>query len=170
MKHRSCHEKGFTLIELLVVFSIIAIISTVTLASFSNFNKTSQLKQAGSQLATFFNDAKSRTLSQVKPSSCSGSLEGYVVDICLTPGRGGCTSDDTYSMSVLCSGVKTSLAPPLVKKLPKGMHFSNSGTTSISYTFYVLTGGVGGYGSVRITGNNSNTTVSVSKAGAVTYQ
>jgi len=169
MKYLSAHAKGFTLIELLVVFSIIAIISTVTLASFSDFNKTSALKQAGSQLVSFFNDAKSRSLSQIKPSTCSGSLDGYVVDICLTAGS-GCTYADSYKMSTVCSGTKAALVPPVVKRLPANMHFSSSGTTSTSYRFNVLTGGVTGSGSVVISGNGSTTTLSVSPVGSVTYQ
>ncbi len=166
MKYLSHHVRGFTLIELLVVFSIIAIISTVTLASFSDFNKTSAAKQTGAQLASFFNDAKSRSLSQVKPSSCSGSLGGYVVDICITAGT-GCTNADSYKMSVICSGVKTEL---LVKKLPSNMHFSSSGTTSTSYRFNLLTGGVTGAGTVVITGNGSTQTITVNQIGSITYQ
>ena len=168
MKYVSHHVRGFTLIELLVVFSIIAVISTVTLASFSNFSKASAVKQTGAQLASFFNDAKSRSLSQVKPSSCAGSLGGYVVDICITAGS-GCTYPDSYKMSVVCSGVKTDLAPPLVKRLPTNMHFSSTGTTSTSYRFNLLTGGVTGAGSVAITGNGSTLTLTVSQVGSVTY-
>ncbi len=169
MKHVSRHVRGFTLIELLVVFSIVAIISTVTLASFSDFNKASAIKQTGAQLASFLNDAKSRSLSQVKPSSCSGSLGGYVVDICITAGA-GCTTADSYKMSVVCSGVKTDLVPPVVKKLPSNMHFSSTGTTSTSYRFNVLTGGVTGAGSVAISGNGSTVTLLVSSVGSISYQ
>jgi prepilin-type N-terminal cleavage/methylation domain-containing protein len=169
MKYVSHHERGFTLIELLVVFSIIAIISTVTLASFSDFNKASAVKQTGAQLASFFNDAKSRSLSQLKPSSCAGSLGGYVVDICITAGA-GCTNADSYKMSVVCSGVKTALVPPLVKRLPTNMHFSSSGTTSTSYQFNILTGGVTGAGSVAITGGGSTITLSVSSVGSISYE
>lgn len=169
MKHVSHQVRGFTLIELLVVFSIIAIISTVTLASFSNFNKSSAVKQAGTQVASFLNDAKSRSLSQIKPSSCTGSLDGYVVDICITTGA-GCTSADSYKMSVVCSGVKTDLAPPLVKRLPGNTHFTSSETTSTSYRFNVLSGGVTGAGSVVISGYNSAVTISVNSAGAIRYR
>lgn len=169
MKYLAHHVRGFTLIELLVVFSIIAIISTVTLASFSNFNKTSAAKQTGAQLASFFNDAKSRSLSQVKPSSCSGSLDGYVVDICITAGA-GCTNADSYKMSVVCSGVKTALVPPLVKRLPSNMHFSSTGTTSTSYRFNLLTGGVTGAGSVVVTGNGATQTITVNQIGSISYQ
>jgi prepilin-type N-terminal cleavage/methylation domain-containing protein len=168
MKYVSHQVRGFTLIELLVVFSIIAIISTVTLASFSDFSKASAVKQTGAQLASFFNDAKSRSLSQVKPSSCSGSLGGYVVDICLTAGT-GCTYADSYKMSVVCSGVKTDLVPALVRRLPNNIHFSSTGTTSTSYRFNLLTGGVTGAGSVVISGNGSTLTLTVNPVGSVSY-
>lgn len=159
-------SSGFTLIELLVVISVMAIIGTISLASFGNFNRSSSLKQTAAQLASFLSDAKSRSLSQLKPSSCTGSLDGYTVDFCLATG-GSCTSVDSYVLSTLCSGTKTTIT---TKKLPSAVHFTSSGTTSQSYTFATLTGGVNGAGTLAISGYGSTAKVIVSPAGAISVQ
>ncbi len=163
---RTSLSSGFTLIELLVVISIIGIISSVTLASLGNFNKANSLKQTASQLASFLSDAKSRSLSQLKPTGCNGDLSGYTVDFCLNTG-GSCTSVDSYVLSVTCGGTKTKL---VTRRLPSAVHFTSSGTTSSSYTFGILNGGVTGSGRTIISGYGTTASVVVSQTGAVSIQ
>ncbi len=77
---------GFTFIELIVVFSVIAILSSVGIASFVSYSRTQQLNSSSSELVTLINLAKSRSASQIKPNNigiCSNNatLEGYEVRI-----------------------------------------------------------------------------------------
>ena len=159
-------QRGFTIIELLVVFSIIAVISTVSLASFASYSRTSSLKQTASLVGAVMTDARSRALSQIKPSACAGTLNGYQVDICGLTGS-SCATADTYTLSSICSGTKTLVS---TKRLPSTMHFTNTGTTSRSFQFRVLNGGVVGSGTVMLTGFNGTIGVTVSPTGAVDVQ
>lgn len=163
LEFRVQNDKGFTLIELLVVISVMAIVSTVSLASFGNYNKSNSIKQTATQLATFLSDAKSRSLSQIKPSSCAGTLNGYTVDFCLTTNV-SCTAVDTYVLSAVCSGAKTKIT---TKKLPSAVHFTSAGTTSTSYTFATITNGVQGTGTIVISGYGASASITVSPAGAI---
>ncbi|MEK7605960.1 MAG: type II secretion system protein [Patescibacteria group bacterium] len=160
--------RGFTLIELLVVMSVIAIVSTVTVASFVSYSQSSTLKQGSSDVGNLLRDAKSRTLSQVKPSNCSGTLDGYRVDICGLTGS-TCATQDTYTLSMVCSSTRTVL---VTKKLPSTASFRQSGTTSVGFTFKVLTNGVIGDGDVVVGMKNGNTpppvTITVGQSGSVT--
>lgn len=164
---RATSLSGFTLIELLVVMSVISIVSTLTVASFISYSQSSTLKQGSSDVASLLRDAKSRTISQVKPSNCSGTLDGYRVDICGLTGS-VCVTQDTYSLSMVCSGTRTTLA---TKKLPSTVEFRQSGTTSVAYTFKVLTNGVIGAGDVVVGMKSGDTpspsTVTVGQSGSV---
>lgn len=163
-------SRGFTLIELLVVMSVIAIVSTVSVASFVSYSQSSTLKQGSSDVGNLLRDAKSRTLSQVKPANCSGTLDGYRVDICGLTGS-TCSTADTYTLSVVCSGVK--VVPALVtKKLPSSTSFRQNGTTSVTYMFKVLTNGVVGNGDVVVGMKTGDTpppaTITIGQSGSVT--
>ncbi len=160
-------KRGFTLIELLVVFTVIAIVSTVTVASFVSYNKKSSLKQAASDVASLLRDAKSRTQSQIKPSSCPGVLDGYQVTICgLT--NSTCDTANTYRLSVVCSGTATLIT---TRTLPKNINFSNTGTTSVTFLFKVLSNGVTGVGTIALTGYGSDAaTVSVGSGGTLSVE
>ena len=67
-------EKGFTLLELIVVFSIIAILSTIGLASFVNYSKAQILQGSANDIISTLNTAKSKAASQIKPNTCLGFL------------------------------------------------------------------------------------------------
>ncbi|MBI5044481.1 MAG: prepilin-type N-terminal cleavage/methylation domain-containing protein [Candidatus Levybacteria bacterium] len=165
MKYRSLasFKKGFTLIELLIVLSVIGIISTVSIVSFVSYNKSSVLKQASLDVASLLRDAKSRTQSQRKPSSCTGTLIGYRVDICGLS-TSNCSTANTYRLSMVCSGNTTVLS---TKSLPSDISFSSS-STSPSFLFQVLSNGVTGSGFVRISGYNTTQDITVGSGGTVT--
>ena len=158
---------GFTLIELLVVLAIIAFVSTVTVASFVSYGKKSTLKQASLDVSSLLRDAKYRTQSQIKPSSCSGTFQGYRVAICGLTGS-SCNTPDTYTLSLVCSGGTTLIS---TKTLPTNIHFTNNGTTSRSFLFGVLTNGVIGAGAVALTGYGTDTTIiTVGSGGTLSIQ
>ena len=160
-------KNGFTLIELLVVFTVIAVVSTVTIGSFVGYSKKSALKQASLDVASLLKDAKLRTQSQIKPASCTGVLGGYIVSICGLTGS-SCSVPNTYTLSLVCSGTSTTLA---TNKLPVNINFSNTGTTSVTFLFPVLTSGVVGAGTIALTGyGNDAATVTVLSGGTFTVQ
>jgi prepilin-type N-terminal cleavage/methylation domain-containing protein len=166
-KSLMARNSGFTLVELVIVMTIIAIISTVSLASLANYSQSQTVKQATYDVQTLFRQAKSYAQSQVKPASCGTSvLNGYRVDICGLAGS-TCATTDTYQLSVICGALPTVQA---TRKLPAHVSFQQSGTTSVSYTFPLLTSGVTGAGSVVLAGYNRTNTITVSPQGAVSVQ
>lgn len=154
---------GFTLIELLIVFSIIGIISTLSIASFVTYSRGATIRQAALDVAGLVREAKSRTQSQIKPSSCTGTLQGYQVDICGLTGS-TCQAANTYQLSVRCTGGNVTL---VTKKLPANVSFSQSGTTSARFAFQVVTGGVTGAGAVVLSGFNTTSVITVDNGGTI---
>lgn len=86
-------KKGFTLIELIVVITIIAILSSIGVASFVESSQNASMQTIQDRVITMLGVAKSRSLSQTAPpdnTKCIGSLKGYEVllqskqEICLT--------------------------------------------------------------------------------------
>lgn len=169
MNHQKNHKRsGFTLIELLVVFSIIGILSTVSIAGFSNYGRTQLLQTGASDVVSTLQVAKSRTQSQVKPTSCgTDKLNGYEVRICGLTGS-VCSVPDTYELYVSCGVTKTRLS---TKELAQGVSFSQSGTTSTTFLFQILTGGVNGNGTVVLRGDDQAIkTIVVSNNGTISLQ
>ena len=162
-KFQTSNLRGFTLIELIVVFSVIAILSTVGVASFVSYSKAQTLQQARNDFVTILNTAKSRSSAQVKPSSqCLSNrvLEGYSVTINI-PAR-------TYSLNIVCSGIATVLS---TATLPTNVTFNAATdtppTTTTNIVFSVLTGGVTGTGSVVLNAYNATRTVTINSVGGI---
>lgn len=160
------YKKGFTMIELIVVFTVMAVLSTVGLASFVSYSRSQVLQQATNDFATLLNSAKTRAASQVKPTTqCSSStvLENYSVTINV--------SARTYSLNVTCSGNLTVLQ---TNTLPQNVSFNSTTasppTTTTNIVFLVLTGGVNGSGNVIISSYSLTKTVTVDSIGGITIQ
>lgn len=137
------NNKGFTIIELIVVFSVIAILSTIGVASFVSYSRSQTLVQATNDFVNILNTAKARSAAQIKPSQCNSAstLDGYGVSVNIVP--------RTYVLNVICSGITTTLS---TLTLPVNVSFNsatgNPPTTTTSIFFSVLTGGVTGAGNV----------------------
>ena len=112
--------KGFTLIELLVVFGISSVILGISVNSFGSYNSSQKFRNAVSDVINELNSARSKAISQVKPSECSTSLDGYEVKIT--------TSSSNYEQSALCGGLPYATKP---KKLPTGVSFVNGSAPSV---------------------------------------
>lgn len=150
-------QKGFTLIEISIVISILAIISTVGLASFVNYSRKQTLQSSADQLITTLNLAKSRAFSQVKPQECNSQpLNGYKVVISET--------NNSFELDAVCSGNVFKISE---SSLYQGLSFSGSDTTSTSFLFPVISGGVIGSGTVVITGFGMTKTITVDSIGNV---
>lgn len=162
-KSRILNIKGFTLIELIVVFSVIAILSTVGVASFVSYSKAQTLQQATNDFITVLNTAKSRASVQVKPSpQClsTSALGGYSVTVNIAA--------RTYALNVICSGTTTALS---TQTLPTNVSFNSAAasppTTTTNIVFSVLTGGVTGTGNVVLSSYGSTKTVTINSVGGI---
>lgn len=149
-------NSGYTVIELLVVFSIIAVMAIVSIASFNSFNDSKINDSAVSDVAMLLNTAKSRAISQVKPSDClNKTLIGYKVVI---------TKPDQYSMFVLCDNITYPVGT--TQFLPKNVIFTNNP----SAVFNVSTGILDQPVSINMTGNGINKQININSTGIVSVQ
>ncbi|HKC14734.1 MAG TPA: prepilin-type N-terminal cleavage/methylation domain-containing protein [Patescibacteria group bacterium] len=158
MKFRQ--QFGFTLIEIIVVFAIIAIISTVAVASFVNYNKTQNLQVAVSDVTSILTLARSRALSQAKPADkCNDqtTLNGYKVTLFM--------QTNSYQLDVVCSNVNYKIQSV---NLPKNVVFDNRTTSSFFY-FPVIVNGVymDGDGKIYLTGYGNTKIITVDKLGGI---
>ncbi|OGH13428.1 MAG: hypothetical protein A3H50_00090 [Candidatus Levybacteria bacterium RIFCSPLOWO2_02_FULL_37_10] len=155
VKHKS---SGFTLIELIVVLSVAAVISLIGIASFVSYSQQQSINTAAADIANMFSLAKSRAASQVKPSSCSGALNGYRISI---PD----IASKTYQLDAVCSSGDSLI---LTNTLPSNISFGSANSTI--FTFYVLTGGFtmnGLDGTIVLSGFGKSKTITVDSLGNV---
>lgn len=167
-------SSGFTIIELVVVFAVIAILGTVGVASFVNYNNSQKIINATQDLKTFMVSARSLATSQkIVGTACYGTsltLDGYEVDMCCPSAGSGCNcvsdANKDYQMLISCGGNSFVVDS---KKLPSGIVVNNASTTSRSYYFKTVTGGVNGAGSVSLIDQTTNQTktISVSSTGII---
>lgn len=157
---------GFTLLELVVVFSIIAILSTVGIASYVNYSKSQTLQQAYYNFFNTLTIARANAASQVKPTQCvsSSSLDGYRVIVNIVA--------KTYTLNAVCSSINF---PISTTSLPSGVVFNSATdtppTTTTDIFFSVLTSGVAKPGDVVLSYPSINTlaakTVTITSVGGV---
>ena len=153
VKHKS---SGFTLIELIVVLSVAAVISLIGIASFVSYSQQQSINTAAADIANMFSLAKSRAASQVKPSSCSGALNGYRISI---PD----IASKTYQLDAVCSSGDSLI---LTNTLPSNISFGSANSTI--FTFYVLTGGFtmnGLDGTIVLSGFGKDKTITIDSLG-----
>ena len=147
-------KHGYTLIELLTVFSIIAVITSITLASFSSIKSTQANSDAVDDFVSLLQQAKSSALSQVKPSDCyNQTLGGYQVVI---------TSTNMYELDYVCGSVQHTVTK---HNLPSQVYFAN---TSSSRIFFTVPGGtVSAPATVTIISNGNNKNITVNSSGTI---
>lgn len=167
---KNLSQKGFTLLELIVVFTVIAILSTVGLASFVGYSRTQTLQQSYNDLINNLNTAKSNSFSQVKPPSCNSyTLNGYKLSI-NTSNLNPVTKPAwrSYDLSAICSG-NTFVVKTVI--LPTGVSFNNTTaippTTTTNVFFSLLTGGVVGAGNMVLSAYSNTKTVTISNIGGI---
>ncbi len=158
IKERLGLSLGFTLLELIIVFTVIAILSTTGIASFVNYSRAQSLQSAAVKLASTLNLAKSSASSQVKPSQCSGSLNGYQIDI---------LSTTTYSLSVFCPEVHLIQTTTLPDNGNIKFNLDLGQTTTISVFFPIITSGVYGAGNIVLTGHSQAKTIKIDNEGNI---
>jgi prepilin-type N-terminal cleavage/methylation domain-containing protein len=168
---KSMKTKGFTFIELMISISIMAVLGVLATAGFSNYNQIQVLQTSSNDIITMLNEAKSRAQSQVKLGTiCSDSLKtltDYRVDI---------SQPKSYSLNVDCqdSGLNNFSDLLETKNLPQNVNFDS--TSSPSFSFPVLSGGVegsSGSGPWTITVSSSDgktRTITISALGGINAQ
>lgn len=132
---------GFTLIELIVAFSIIAILSTVGIASFVSYSRTQAVNTEASNIVSVLNLARAKTQSQVNPCEDSETLVGYQLKV---------VNDTNYQLEYVCMSGGANVSSPINKyKLANPIKLSSSQTV---FLFKVLSGG-NTTGTLTVTGN-----------------
>lgn len=162
-------SKGFTLIELIVVFSVMAIISTVGIASFASYNNSQKLKNAALDMKTMLQQARSQASSQVKPNAC-GVFQGYEVRVCCVSNGTNCPTclaSGDYELDAVCSSSPNGVLINSTK-LVGGVSVDTADTTARSFLFIPITGGVAQGGKVVLQGANSaKQTITVTSTGVI---
>lgn len=134
------------MIEMIVVFGIIAVLSTIAIAAFVNYNKTQVLQVAASNISAVLGLAKSSAISQVKPDQCNNPpqvLSGYEVDIDISGG--------SYTLVADCGGTNQNNSNHYTLQtynLPKNITFGSSSQSTIF--FPVIVNGVVGSGTIYL--------------------
>lgn len=143
-------QEGFTLIELIVAFTIIAILSVISVAAYVSFSRNQAVDNEVNQLVSVLNLAKSKAQSQVKPSSCATSpgptnqaLTEYQVVID--------QSNSRYKLVAICAGSPIDIpiegSSIIYHKFPSQITVNTNNTIS----FNVLSG-VATSGTITLTG------------------
>lgn len=147
----SC-KKGFTLIELVVVLSIVAIMSTLALAAFSEYSKIATLHQATLDVANMLELARYNSLSQVDSvggQTCSSTsypeFYGYSFNITGT----------SYEIDILCDQSPTGISSVLsiYKKANLNKNVSFVSPTDFFILFPILANQTNGQ---QVTGTGSS--------------
>lgn len=116
---------GFTLVELIVVLAVIAVLSSIGIASFVESSRNASLQTAQDKIVSMLEVAKSRSNSQTAPTtpgSCQGSIRGYGVVF---------ATSNTVCIAVICSDYPTTLDPNCdnaleTYNLPEGVIITNT--------------------------------------------
>jgi len=143
-------RSGFTLIELLIVTSIIGILLTTGLASYTNFNRKRMVREAALELMNNLRYAQSKALNGEKPSGCA-ILNGWKLEFV----SGG------YQIKAVCTngefGDKDFSFPTGVSK--------TSGPSS--FLFKVLAQGVNYGGEIELSGFGYKYKIKVTESGEI---
>lgn len=156
MKNFKVSQKGFTIVEMIVVFTVIAVLSTISIAAFVSYNRSQVLQIGADEVSQALVLARSRSVSQTKPDQCSSQvLDGYKVILNI--------SDSSYRVIAVCSDT-FEYQIGNTSYLPKNVTFSQQ-TTSTSFFFPIIVSGVQGQGTIYLTAYGKNKTISVTSTG-----
>lgn len=150
----SYSASGFTLIELLVVFTIMAMLSSVSIASYVTYNNNQTFTTSVQTVMSMLNNAKSESLSGIVPSQCvNEQFTGY--QVALTP-------PSNYELDALCEGNTYAITKSV---LPTGVTFSSSSTLKV--IFQPLNGEVQNQSVIIVSGYGQSNTITISQEGIV---
>lgn len=146
--------RGFTLIELILVFAILAIMMSVGVTSYSGYTNAQTFQLAVADVSGFLTTAKSRALSQIKPTECGTQvLQGYKVVINL--------GNSNYELDVVCGGNSYTIDKDV---LPKNVTFVNGSTVTTTFS---VSSAVSTPSTITINGFGKTKIITVTTAGNI---
>lgn len=150
----SNRSHGFTLIELLVVISIMAILTSLGIASYATYNSNQLVQIAAADVVNLMNTAKSRAISQVKPEECGErSLTEYKVTIDRTQSE--------YALVAVCDEdvvIGTKSLPTQISFMPE----------SDSEVAFALSTGISPQESlIKLTGFDTTKVITITETGTI---
>ncbi|HZQ29663.1 MAG TPA: prepilin-type N-terminal cleavage/methylation domain-containing protein [Patescibacteria group bacterium] len=148
---------GFTLLEIIIVFAVIAILSAIGIVSFVSYSRVQSLQTSASTLSSTLSLARSRAISQAKPTQCGTQiLNGYKVLLN--------TASNSYELDAICSNFSYVIQ---TQKLPANISFDVLKTTSTSFYFPVIVNGVIGAGTIYLNGYGNTKAIVVDSTGDI---
>lgn len=151
------NSRGFTLLEIVIVFAVIAILSAIGIAAFVSYSRVQSLQTSASTLSSTLSLARSRAISQAKPTDCGSQiLNGYKVVLN--------TAANSYELDAICSNFSYVIQ---TQKLPVNITFDAVKTTSTSFYFPVIVNGVIGSGTIYLNGYGNSKTIVVDSTGDI---
>lgn len=171
MKHEHTrYPAGFTLIELLIVISVICLVAGMGFVSLRDFSDRQIVSNSARNFTAALQSARSRALSQVKPTSCgTDPLDGYRVS--LTCKDSLCASYTGYSVSPVCG--PDAKEPIATSSFPGEVGVT---TDTSALVFETLTGLVARPDAsptsteIKFTGKTKNETITVYHDGRIVQQ
>ena len=161
---------GFTLIEIIIVFTVLAILSVVGIASFTNYSRTQTLDNEAKNLGNAITVARSMALSQVKGSSvCSGNtLSGYQIQVYIKTAP---SKPNTYELSAVCSNNILTLITQYKIAPNISIESINVPPTAVPNIIFspIITGGITP-GDIVLSGYSKNRTITIGADGRIDIQ
>lgn len=158
ISYRLLANRGFTLIELLVVIVLISILMLSSINLFISYSKSQTLNTAVADVVSLLNVAKSRAVSQVKPSDCTGQKLMYY-QVYIVP------SNSNYILKAACD---TSVYSLQTKTLPSNILFTDSSPVLVD--FMAATGILNQQKTITISGAGSTKTITIDTIGNISVQ
>ena len=148
------YKKGFTLMEALIVFFVISLLIAAAIPQFSAMRERQTLTNAGENILSALNKARSQTLASLDSSSYGVRFEPGAVII--FKGESYSAEDpDNQSMNIT--------APAAISNVTLGGVSSSSG----ELFFNRLTGAPEDAGTVTVSNSSLSKTITISATGAV---
>ncbi len=159
-------NNGFTLIELLVIVGVTALILSLTLSYYNNFDSQQQLRTEARKVVDVLELAKNKAAAGDSANFCINSFSGYEVNFTnssytLHPCCGmDCTKNTIVTYSIPSNTSISILNTGCIKFLPLTAGIDTSATTACyPYTLQlkssILPGGPGGKNCLTIQVDNS---------------
>ncbi len=133
-------NNGFTLIELLVVVGVSALILSLTLSYYNNFDSQQQLRAEARKVVDVLELAKNKADAGDSANLCSGNFSGYEVNFTnssytLHPCCGtDCTTNTTATYSIATNTSVSIINTGCIKFLPLTAGIDTSAAACPSFT------------------------------------
>ena len=128
-------QSGFTLVEMLIVIAVFALMTGGAVVTYRNFAQRQQVLQSAKNIQESMRFAQKKARAGEKPSGCT-TLNGYIL--------AGTTSSTTLTLTADCTNQDYQVTTGSLVGAARL-------ASNISTSFHVITGGVTGTNTVRVT-------------------